>query len=248
MYKHYAPSMTAAFTVAVSCLVMFGVSAPVMIFVFTWIMLCQFAFIATLPSMSNGMKLSIRMMMFFSIAMLIRQIGYMAVSPVVGESVYVWMAAISSIGIGSLFVYAINSSARTYRTEGITPEEGNRIYLVIKRPKTAIDYLLSVVGNPVSSVSFSVGTEWLRFKAKNGSAERFNVTDSLGYTFIDTGLEASDAQVKAFRSVEHKSWSLSRNCVTSWYAFTQGTYLEHMPSEILPSIYVSRILKERLEK
>lgn len=139
---------------------------------------------------------------------------------------------------------AIKSSADLYMRSGEKDIKYDRLYLVVKRPKSMSDYFSSLLGSPVSSVSFCMNKKWIRFKEKDDCAVLCDIEKRDGFTFIDISL-AADFDFDKFKSIEGKQWSWRKNCVKAWEPFLSGSYLEPRPWEWFPSVYVHRMLNEK---
>ena len=245
MHRQYTTAVTTGLTSTIGLLFIFGISAPTVIFSLLIMLTCLSFFISTMSNLESSIRQPSRIFTIFCVVMLISQIPFMIASGKVGKDFVHYMVIVFGLILSMVTVNLAKVSAVMYRTEGVKPKAGNKIYLVLKRPKSAIDYFVSMTGHPVSSVSFAIGTKWIRFKSKGGCALVGDVSNSHGYTFIDTGLLADSQQIASFNRMINKRWSMTNNCVTSWYEFTYGTFLEHQaPFEIVPSKYVERVLKE----
>lgn len=235
-------AMTLTLAVAMACFMAYGVTGATLIFVLEFQLLSifialaneyKYKTLATIMIISNGL-------------MLAQQIPYMMDLKIIGPSFGIFVTTLASFFIVYAVANAIKSASDMYRVNGVDVGDlkDDAIYLVLKRPKTVTDYITAIFGSNVSSVSFCINNKWLRFTTKTKTAEFYDVNDSTGYTFIDTGVQASTKRYEAFLSHKHNRWGLSNNCVTSWYSVTVGTVLEHKPWEWFPSTYVRRVINE----
>lgn len=237
------PYLTVGLVGMLACILSFGIHATTMIFSCVWFSLCATAFIASSRS-DTGEKIACWGAFSLFCLMLVMQIPYMLASPFIGAGFIQFLSILTAFVVSTVVIVSMVAASNIFRVDGVTPKHGRKIYLVIKRPKSWVDYLISTIGSPVSSVSFCVGDDWLRYTKRDGSAESCDTFNAVGYTFVDTGLVANDMQYQSFSEMEHKRWSFKNNCVTAWYNFTSGTMLEHKVWEWLPSIYVKRVIKE----
>lgn len=242
VYKNFEVLTSVALSVPLVCVSMYGVNAPSVIFSLMWVNLCQWFFIASLPNASIQNRIVSIWAVIISIAILLNQIPFMTNGFKSNDGFAAFLSASVLFVLTLIIGSAVKSSSDYFMHTGVLPVEKGKIYIVIKRPKTMVDYFLSISGHPVSSVSFCLNDKWIKYSQKNGTAEVCSLDNTIGYTFIDTGLYANKYQEKEFKAMIHKPWGWSRNCVTSWYKFTYGTYLEHKPWELLPSAYVKRII------
>tara|TARA_R110000850_G_scaffold11976_4_gene40747 strand:- start:22326 stop:22976 length:651 start_codon:yes stop_codon:yes gene_type:complete len=206
-----------------------------------WVNLCQWGFIASLPEFSIQNRVVSIWALLISFVILLNQLPFMISGFKIFDNFDVFLSVSVLFVLSVMVSSAIKSSSDVFMQDGVLPSKKGRVYIVIKRPKTMIDYFLSVSGSHVSSVSFCLNDKWIKYSQKNGSAKECSLKSTVGYTFIDSGIDATEAQETEFKAMINKPWSWSRNCVTSWYRFTYGTYLEHRPWELLPSSYVKRI-------
>jgi len=221
----------------------FGISAPTVIYA-----VCLMLFLNELALWHIAPVGSIAKPFAFigvgtSLALIYRQVEYMTANEKIGENFTLVMNFTLIIALLSGLVFTMRRISDVFRTEGCEPTEQDKIYLVIKRPKTMLDYLTCIFGSPVSSISFCINNDWLRFTSKDGCAVACDMSKAKGYAFIDTGITASKERLESFKKMKGKDWSMRNNCVTSWYNVTHGTILEPKPWEWLPSVYVTRVLR-----
>lgn len=233
--------LVAAFTVDITYMITFGISGRGLIFMYTFQLVCYSLYITT--TVSGKEKMAVWWLVGFHIMLLLNQLPYM-VQVQQGESFVIFFTTVLTCLTVWLLISAIRSTSDLYRSQGVKPEYliEDRLYLVVKRPKDWSDYFISLFGSPVSSVSFSIGSNWIRYTKKEGTAERCDVLKSAGFTFLNTGVTVSDVQIEHFNKMEHKEWSWSRNCVTAWEPVLDNTPYEHKPWEWFPSVYVSRVI------
>lgn len=227
-------SITLSLAIAVTCFMAYGVTGATLIFVL------EFQLVALCAGMwgvikSDKEKTAIAIMVVFYGFMLLQQIPYMMDLPLIGPSFGMFIVVIGTF----LFVMALSSvishSSDLWRCSGGL--NNDNLHIVLKRPKTMLDYVVSILGSPVSSVSFASGNKWYKYDANSGLC--LPCDNREGYVFVDTGIK-QDIDI-----MENKPWSWRHNCVAGYYPITSGTYLEPKPWEWLPSVYVKRILKER---
>lgn len=235
-------AMTLTLSVAMACFLAFGVTGATLIFVLEFQLLAIFIALAN----EDKYKTLSSIMIISNGLLLLQQVPYMIALDSIGPSFGLFVTVTASFFIVSAVTHAIKNASDLYRVTGTDVDKlsDNTVYLVLKRPKTIIDYITTIFGSNTSSVSFCINGKWLRYTRKTKSAEFYSIDESSGYTFIDTGIKASEAMYEGFLSKQGARWSFDSNCVTAWYSVVTGTFLEHKPWEWLPSIYVRRVLNE----
>ncbi len=232
------------FAVPLVCDLTFGTSAPTVIFNLSAMLVISTAmnFVGVRNQPDDKWVSAVAMLAAFML--LARQMPYMFDSPAVSSDFATFLVVVCGIAVSLVFGYMIKHVSNRFRTEGGLPSKPGRIYLVIKCPKSVLDYLTCVFGSPASSVSFCINGAWIKFKHRDGCAVLSSIEKWHGYEFIDTGLDATEDQAAAFLKVKGKPWTWRENCVTAWSGLTSDTMLEPKPWEWLPSLYVLRVLKE----
>lgn len=233
--------LVAALTVNLAYMMFFGQSGRGLIFMYAFQLVCYSLYMTT--TVRGKERVAIWTLVLFHILMLIKQTPYM-VSTSQGENFIVFFTAVSLTLWFWVMVSFIKTTSDLYRRSGVNPEYllDGRVYLVVKRPKTLSDYIKNITGSSTHSVSYSIGSDWIRFD-DYGYLERVSAEGVEGYSFHNTGIDVTDYQEQLFENLTGTQSSFGKNCVTVWSRFLDNTDFEHKPWEAVPSIYLNRVIK-----
>jgi len=142
-----------------------------------------------------------------------------------------------------LVVWNVVSYMSIVDVSGADIIEDDRVYMVFKKPDDFIGIAISLIGYNSSSLSFCMKGEWLRFVKKDRRLIERDKTERDGFVFIDIG-HSDSYDYDNFKSLKGSRWSLKSNCVSVWKPFLKNTRYRVKVTDLLPSNYVLRILKE----
>ena len=231
--------LVASFSVSFAYVLLYGVSGRGLVFMYTFQLLCYALYMTT--TVDGRERVAMWALVCLHVLLVGNQLHYMSYE----NNFIIFFSVVAVLLTSWIVLSGMVNATNLYREHGedVSDLQSDRIYLVIKRPKTLRDFFTSLTGSMKDSVSYSIGYDWIKYSEKNGRHVILRSDlDFYGCSFFDTGLTVTESQKKEFQSLVGVPKGVFESCLAPWKYFLDGTEFEPKPFELTPTSYLKRVL------